>query len=385
MTRLRAGLLTFVAATVLLAACAPAAPPPAPTSPPAPKPTTAPPAATSAPAAKPAAAPAAPTTAPAAKPAPKSAYTYPQFAADPPIFTIVSETAATRLVRDARGEVTVPKEPKRIVTLDDLALDIVLGVGLKPIAAVGDPQGELGRFFDGRVEGVEVLPGYEPNLEAVLALRPDLIVSAFGGRVSPELYQNLSKIAPTLTSYTGAFPFWRQATLDLAAVLGAPERGKQLLAEYDAAVAAAREKLPSGLRDGSESLAVLQVQAKATRIYGPGFVRDGKLYPTNVSQVPYGDLRLTPPPMVRDLSKLDAGGGYLEISPELLPRIEADHVLLFVFDAESGAELERSPLFRSMPAVKQGRVYRLPRDSVAFGPVNMRTRLDEFVRAVNGG
>lgn len=310
-----------------------------------------------------------------------SDYTYPEYDAEPPIFTVVSETETTVVVRDAWGEVTIPKNPQRIFVLDELALDILLGIGIKPVGVVGDPEGKVSRYFEGRMEGVEVLPGWEPNFEAILELEPDLIVSIFGW--TNDYREGLSKIAPTLISYPGAFPFWRQTTLDLSNILGHAEQGQQLLADYDAAVAAALDDLPPGLGDGNEGLAVLSAQLDSLRIYGVGFQRDDQFYPTNVTQVPYADLRLTPPEMVRDVSQLDVGGGYREISLEVLPEIESEHLLLYVLDPERGTELENSPLFQSMPAVQQGNVYRLPSDSLAFGPVNMVKRLEEFLQVVN--
>lgn len=312
----------------------------------------------------------------------RSDFTYPEFTPDPPIFTILSETGDSLVVRDFYGEVTVPRHAQRIVTLEELSTDIVLGVGVKPVGALGDPDGNLSRFFDGRVDGVTILPGWEPNLEAVLALEPDLIVHTF--TIEPEIYESLNKIAPTLASYPGAFPFWRQATLDLTAVLGFPEEGERLLAEWEEAKTSALDKLPPGLSDGSESLAVIAALAKEFRLYGIGFERDGKLYSTNVSQVPYFDLRLTPPAMARDIKNLTSSG-YLVLSLEVLPEIDADHILLFSLDEEKGAELENHPLWLEMPAVQKGQVYRLPSDSTALGPVNMIERLDEFVQTMNGG
>lgn len=311
-----------------------------------------------------------------------SNYTYPEFSPDPPIFTIVSETDTSRLVRDARGEVTVPKNPQRIVTLDDATLDILLGLGVKPIATIGDPESKLSPFFDGRVDGVQVLPGWEPNAEAILAVEPDLIVGLYGTTVPPELYQSLSKIAPTLISYDGAFPYERQPVLDLAALLDKPEQGQQLLADLDQAKAAAREKLPAGLRDGTESFAVVVAQAKEYRVYGVGFPLEDNIYPAGLSEVPYADLRLTPPAMVHDVSKLDAGGGYMAISLEVLPDIKADHLLVYAGDAAKTAEMENSPLFKSIPAVQKGNVYHLTFDSLMYGPVNHVKRINEFVEVV---
>lgn len=324
----------------------------------------------------------APTASPAATTvASRSPYTYPEYDADLPIFTIVSETDTELVVQDAWEEVTIPKAPQRVFVLDELALDIMLGIGVTPVGVLGDPQGEVSRSFEGRMAGVEVVPGWEPDFEAILGLEPDLIVSMFGW--TNEFRENLSRIAPTLISHEGAFPFWRQATLDLAAVLDRAAEGERLLAEYDTAVQTAREQLPAELADGSESLAVVQVQENGIRVYGVGFEREGRFYPTNVTQTAYADLRLTPPEFVHDLSRLDPGGGYREVSLELLGEVESDHLVLVVFDPDRAAEAESSAVFQAMPAVKRGKVYRLPSHSVSLGPVNMMQRLEELVAVLN--
>ncbi len=62
---------------------------------------------------------------------------YPQYASDPPVFSVVSDNGTSLVVHDAVGEVVVPKQAKHIVTLDDLATDIVLGIGRTPVGAFG--------------------------------------------------------------------------------------------------------------------------------------------------------------------------------------------------------------------------------------------------------
>lgn len=144
----------------------------------------------------------------------------------------------------------------------------------------------------------------------------------------------------------------------------------------------AREELPPGLRDGSESLAVVLIQTDSLRVYGVGFERDGRLYPTNVTQVMYADLRLRPPEFVQDLSLLDPGGGYREVSLELLPQVKSDQLVLISFDPDRSAEIEDNPVFKQVPAVKLGNVYRLPADSTSLGPINMMKRLQEFMEVL---
>jgi ABC-type Fe3+-hydroxamate transport system substrate-binding protein len=59
-------------------------------------------------------------------------------------------------------------------------------------------------------------------------------------------------------------------------------------------------------------------------------------------------------------------------------------VLLYVGDPDKTAELENHPLWKALPAVQNGKVYKLPFDSLTIGgPVIMRQCLDEFVTLVS--
>jgi iron complex transport system substrate-binding protein len=310
-------------------------------------------------------------------------YTYPEYSPAPPVFPIIAETESTRTIGGGTfGDVIIPKNPQRIFAGDELSLDVLLSLGIKPVGTIGDPEGKLARQFDGRVDGVPVLPGWEPDAEAILELEPDLIIYMFV--LDEGIYQNLSKIAPTLNPLTLAFN-WRRVTQDMAALVGMSEQAAQMVAEYEAAKGAASDQLPVGLREECETMAVLFTNPRGLRLYGVGApMEDGRFFATNVSEIPYFDLRLTPPSIIRDHTQLNASG-YVDLSLEALPQLDdADHLLLYVGDPEKTAELENHALWKALPAVQNGKVYKLPFDSLTIGgPVIMGQRLDEFVALVS--
>jgi iron complex transport system substrate-binding protein len=312
-----------------------------------------------------------------------SEYTYPEYSPSPPVFPIISETETMRTIGGGTfGDVTIPKNPQRIFAGDELSLDVLLSLGIKPVGTIGDPEGKLARQFDGRVDGVPVLPGWEPDPEAILELEPDLIIYMFV--LDEGIYQNLSKIAPTLNPLTLAFN-WRRVTEDTAALVGMSEQATQMIAEYEAAKAAASDQLPTDLSEDCEMMAVLFTNPRGLRLYGVGApMEDGQFFATNVSEIPYFDLRLTPPSITRDPTQLNTSG-YVDLSLEALPQLDdADHVLLYVGDPDKTAELENHPLWKTLPAVQNANVYKLPFDSLTIGgPVIMRQRLDEFVALVS--
>ena len=97
-------------------------------------------------------------------------------------------------VKHAQGVATVAEAPARTVVFDLAALDNLHALGVEAMA-VPDANftGELAHYADARYAKVGTL--FEPDLEAVRALAPDLII--VGDRSAPS-YEALAEIAPTL-------------------------------------------------------------------------------------------------------------------------------------------------------------------------------------------
>lgn len=103
--------------------------------------------------------------------------------------------AATKVVvKHAKGETEVPVAPQRAVVFDTVSLDTLMALGITPVGApagVAFPQHLADHLKN--VKGVGTL--FEPDLEAVNGLNPDLII--VGGR-SAKAYDQLKDLAPTL-------------------------------------------------------------------------------------------------------------------------------------------------------------------------------------------
>lgn len=97
-------------------------------------------------------------------------------------------------IQHAQGVTTVAEVPARTVVFDLAALDNLQALGIEA-TAVPDASftGERARYADPRYAKVGTL--FEPDLDAVRALEPDLII--VGDRSAPS-YEALSQIAPTL-------------------------------------------------------------------------------------------------------------------------------------------------------------------------------------------
>lgn len=150
-------------------------------------------------------------------------------------------TTAFRTVTHAMGETVIPQRPTRVVALDQSFVDAVLTletpvVGYTTYRSIdAELPGYLGAVAAkyGK-EATEVGTLEQPSLEKIIALKPDLIVSA---KVRHEaLYDQLSKIAPTVFSETtGAI--WKDNLRLMGRALGKEDLAETRIKEYESRAA----------------------------------------------------------------------------------------------------------------------------------------------------
>ena len=123
-----------------------------------------------------------------------------------------SPTASTAAfpvtVTAANGKVTVPRRPARIVSLSPTATETLFAIGAGAQVVAVDDQSDYPRSAPRTA-----LSGYTPNVEAIAAYRPDLVVisydpkglsEALGQAGIPVLHQNAAATLP------GAYQQMRQ-------------------------------------------------------------------------------------------------------------------------------------------------------------------------------
>jgi iron complex transport system substrate-binding protein len=271
-------------------------------------------------------------------------------AAGTPSATDGAEDGATRTVQHHFGTTEVPVDAQRIVTptQDQNALLPLLELGVVPIASAGhtlDDGTEIFRRTEGYdTSGVEWIGPYggEVDVEAVAALRPDLIVvEEF---TEQQVYDQLSRIAPTV----GIRIFDRPLTevlADFASLVGRTDRAEALHAAYEERI----DALLADLGDRRESLSVSVISAG-----DPGqFHRadEGQALGTVMA-----DLDL-----LRPAPQDGPGGDFDTFSVETLDEHDADVLLLVSYageDQDPGIDaLTSSPTWDALAAVQAGQVH----------------------------
>lgn len=140
--------------------------------------------------------------------------------------------AAPLEVEHAQGTTTLEARPARKVVFDLAALDNMHALGVEA-AAVPDARfpAHLSQYGDDRYPKVGSL--FEPDLEAVRALEPDLII--VGDRSSPA-FEALSAIAPTIDLTPATDSFFEDVVGGIHAlgrIYGREEQAKALADELD--------------------------------------------------------------------------------------------------------------------------------------------------------
>ncbi|GAA4726694.1 ABC transporter substrate-binding protein [Brevibacillus fulvus] len=274
----------------------------------------------------------------------------------------------TRTVQTAKGEVTVPVHPKRIVT--DLYLADVLALGIKPVGA--NEWSLRNPYIKEQIEGIEDI-GAPISVEKVLALKPDLIILQ-----SDENYEKLSMIAPTVViPYASEGDFYGELR-KIADVIGQQEKTEEWIASFEQKAAEARKQIEPLVAEG-ETFGLYELADGKVWMFGDNWGRGG--------QVLYKALQLSPPPIMREL--ISQGTQYKELAIESLPEYAADNMFVTTYSAaskgsapDSFADLQTNPVWNSLDAVKQKRVFLMDFAMYYADPYALESQLQLMVQKI---
>ncbi|MGV0347234.1 siderophore ABC transporter substrate-binding protein [Corynebacterium coyleae] len=158
--------------------------------------------------------------------------------------TSATTDGSTVKVTDNYGEKEVPANPQRVVALDNRTFELLDSWGVKPVAAARDlvPNTIPGIADDESI--VNIGNHKEPNLEAIVAADPDVIVS---GQRFRKYDEEIEKLVPnaTLVEFEprDGEPFDRELirqTLALGDIFGKQTEAEQTVKEFTEAVERAR-------------------------------------------------------------------------------------------------------------------------------------------------
>lgn len=235
---------------------------------------------------------------------------------------------ALRTVKTVRGEVKVPANPKRVIAT--YGMGDVLALGIKPIATYD----AKGRSYEKEVEGLPVWEKFEP--EEVMKHDPDLILV-----VNEDKINEFSKIAPTVYIPFTTISMDERLTL-LGEVLNKKEEASKALSDFKTKVSNAKKQLDSK-KIIDKKFSIFESDGKGgVWVYGDKWGRGGDII--------YSQLGLKAPEVIQN--EIIGKEQHREISVETVKDYAGDYI---IFSGEIG-KLADNPVWKSIPAVKEGRV-----------------------------
>ncbi|WP_168121819.1 Fe(3+) dicitrate ABC transporter substrate-binding protein [Paenibacillus sp. HB172176] len=245
-------------------------------------------------------------------------------------------------VEDALGTVTLPQTPEKIVTMDFSFTDMVATLGVQPVGIADD--GDAGLFMDSVKSALgdytSVGSRYEPNIELISTLKPDLIIADVNKHKNA--LDQLKAIAPVLVldDYTADYDQMLVNFMLVAKALGKEEEGRKRLEQHEALIGDAKEKLQGA------KLTVLPAVVNPKGFYA----HSNHSYSGSMVKL----LGFTDP--------ISDEAAYPQLTLEQL--VEANPQALFLMPTEEVTivnEWEKNPLWQELDAVKQGKVYTVER------------------------
>ena len=258
-----------------------------------------------------------------------------------------------RTVRHAMGETTVEAHPERVVVLDTGELDAMVELGITPVGAVDYGAAGLPAYLEGALDGVELVGSVEqPNLEAIAALQPDLILSS--SLRHEELYDTLTAIAPTVFAERPGVS-WKQNFALYAQAVGEEEAAADTVARYEQRV----RDLNSALPTPRPTISVVRLLDDSVRYYQRA----------NFLGTLFTDLGL-PRPEAQNVDDFGVDLG----QESIVDHADADLVVLALYGGQANPFAESvlaSDVWQSVPAVRDGRVLEVD-DQTWIGGIGYR-------------
>lgn len=263
--------------------------------------------------------------------------------------TPTGAAASTVTIVDNHGSMDVPVKPGRVVALDNTAFETLSEWGVKPVAVPKPLMYDLWPTLSGGDSVLDVGSHREPDLEAVIAADPDVIL---GGYRFGSYYDDLKAIQPTIVELSPRdgkdhLAELKRQTTALGAIFDRVSDAKALNEALDAAVTGAKTAY-----NGRDTVVGLITSGGSISFAAPGTGRGvGVLFPT---------LGLTP---AIDKPAEDAQHGD-DISVEAIAAANPEWIVVLDRDATFGESgyvpakelIQQSEALKNVSAVQKGRI-----------------------------
>lgn len=241
-------------------------------------------------------------------------------------------------------EYTVPsKDAKIVITGTMESMEDALMLDVKPLGAI-TVGGEFPAMFkEITAETKPIGEKIQPNIETILSLKPDIILGST--KFPVETLEKLNKVKDTIP-VSHISTDWEDNLMLMGQLSGKEDKAKEIIEKYKEDAKEAKEKLGDKMKDKK----VVTIRIRSGNIF---------IYPETVffNPVLYNDLGLTAPEPVK------AAKAQEEISLEKFSELNPDYIFVQFSENENAEkpktleELNNNPIWKSINAVKEGKVF----------------------------
>jgi iron complex transport system substrate-binding protein len=299
--------------------------------------------------------------------------------------SVPGSQVACHPVRHAAGTTCVPDNIKRLVTLDIAAFEHAIALGLKPVGTVSSEA--YSSNLQHKLIGIETIGhANAPNLERILALKPDLIL---GMSFHRSLYAQASQIAPTVLIQSNYIGQWEKTFQTLSVALGRERIAQQVMNHYHDRLQDFKDRLKQKIANVDQPLP-FPPKVSIVRVYQNNInlhLRDS--FGGKVLQ----DAGLARP-VAQDIDAATARNLFdnqiqASISLEAIDRADGDVIFIWTAGStaqvnqssqENLAKLQSNPLWRQLKAVQSNQVYFVSNSWAGNGAIAANAVIDDLFK-----
>lgn len=247
-----------------------------------------------------------------------------------------SEEKQERIIKDELGhEVKLTGTPAKIIA--PYLEESLLKLGVTPVARYSNAKDGHRDWIEG-LNDVPILDFSEglPSPEVMMSYSPDLIILQTETFAANGVYESYAKVAPTYV-FKNASGNMEQSLAVIGDLLGKSAEAEAALQDYREKINEAKEKLSKVMEN--KKIAIIRFAPKGINMMGGNYL---------AGYVLHQELGLGKTKLIGDANSA-------ALSLEVVPELDADYI--FAIDQGGDRAMMDSPIWKSMPAVKQGHVY----------------------------
>ncbi|MGW8442326.1 ABC transporter substrate-binding protein [Paenibacillus sp. S33] len=282
-------------------------------------------------------------------------------------------------VKHNRGAITLNKPAQRVVVLEWTFTEDLIALGVQPVGNADNANYKVYVTPEAALDSsvIDVGTRNEPNLEAIAALKPDLIISNVDGNEA--IYDQLKAIAPTIEynlNDGNGYDHDKMVEIfnSIAVALGKEDKAKQVLAELDQHYAEAKEKLTAAGKSDYHYIltqAFTSQNAASLRMFS-----DNSVVAATLAKI--GMINDWKPSKVEQY-------GFSTVGIEALSAVQDSNFIYIVQPDDNvfGAPMKNNSVWNGLNFVKEKRTYSLSGTTWTFGgPLSSKGLVDQVVGAI---